>query len=144
MKDAYFDSAYIAKCYLHEPDSAEVRKLAGECEALHSSSLAVAELACVFHRQLREGTLTAKTAPLVQDQFRKDVHDGVWILEPITDRILRRVEVLMAKLPPSIFLRAGDAIHLVTAMELGLGEVWTNDRHLLAAADRVTLSGRHV
>jgi hypothetical protein len=29
---------------------------------------------------------------------------------------------------------AGDAIHLVTVLEMGLPELWTNDRHLGAAA----------
>jgi predicted nucleic acid-binding protein len=41
-----------------------------------------------------------------------------------------------------LFLRAGDAVHLATAAEAGFGEVWTNDRHMLAAARAFGLRGR--
>jgi predicted nucleic acid-binding protein len=41
-------------------------------------------------------------------------------------------------------LRAGDAIHIVSAVEAGFNEIWTNDRHLLAAAAHFGLKGRCV
>ena len=43
-----------------------------------------------------------------------------------------------------IFLRAGDAVHLMTAVDAGFKEVWTNDRHMLAAASSFGLRGRSV
>jgi predicted nucleic acid-binding protein len=46
--------------------------------------------------------------------------------------------------PREIFLRTADAVHLVTAQELGEREVWTNDRHMLAAASYFGLAGRSV
>ena len=55
----YFDTAYVAKCYLNEPDRAAVRKLARKADTLYSSSLCSAEFACVLRRHLREGSLTA-------------------------------------------------------------------------------------
>jgi predicted nucleic acid-binding protein len=39
-------------------------------------------------------------------------------------------------------LRAGDAIHTATALETGETEIWTNDRHLLAAVAHFGLAGR--
>jgi predicted nucleic acid-binding protein len=39
-------------------------------------------------------------------------------------------------------LRAGDAIHIATALEVGEPEIWTNDRHLLAAAAHFGIVGR--
>ena len=45
-------------------------------------------------------------------------------------------------LPRNVSLRAGDAIHLATALEVGEAEVWTNDRHLLAAASHFGLAGK--
>ena len=63
---------------------------------------------------------------------------------PVTNLILRRVEHLTRTLPTIIFLRAGDAIHIVSAVEAGFHEIWTNDRHLLAAATHFGLQGRSV
>jgi predicted nucleic acid-binding protein len=45
-------------------------------------------------------------------------------------------------LPPDVPLRAGDAIHTATALETGETEIWTNDRHLLAAVAHFGLAGR--
>jgi len=140
----YFDAAYIAKCYLHETDAAAVRELARSSPSLCTSALSVAEVACVFHRHLREGTLRAKTAAQVRDAFLEDVGSDTWLLVPVTNLILRRVELLTRALPTSIFLRAGDAIHIVSALDAGFREIWTNDRHLLAAADHFGLQGRSV
>ena len=39
-------------------------------------------------------------------------------------------------------LASGDAVHLATALEIGELEVWTSDRHMLAAAPHFGLIGR--
>ena len=46
--------------------------------------------------------------------------------------------------PRDVFLRTGDAIHLLSAREHGLTEIYSNDRHLLAAAPHVGMRGRDV
>lgn len=47
-------------------------------------------------------------------------------------------------LPPGQFLRAGDAVHLLTAQSLGEPEIWTADKHMLSAAPHFGLTGRSV
>ena len=44
--------------------------------------------------------------------------------------------------PADVPLRAGDAIHAATALETGETEIWTSDRHLLAAVAHFGLAGR--
>jgi predicted nucleic acid-binding protein len=41
-------------------------------------------------------------------------------------------------------LRTADAVHLATAQEAGERHVWTNDRHMLAAAPYFGLEGRSI
>ena len=144
MTGIYFDSAYIAKCYLREPDASSVRALAASGPALYVSALAIAEVSCVFHRQFREKTLTPKTAAAVRDLFLADIEAGTWHLIPITLRLLRRVETMTRTLRADVFLRAGDAIHIATAIDGGFEEIWTNDRHMLSAAAHFGLKGRSV
>jgi predicted nucleic acid-binding protein len=142
--NAYFDTAYIAKCYLNEPDSKPVRDLAFSLDGLYSSAWCIAELACVFQRHVREAHLTRAQANRLRDFFLEDVQDGVWSLLPISERFLFRVESLVSTLPKSMYLRAGDAIHLAAAQGAGFTEIWSNDRNLLKAAPSFGLTGKSV
>jgi predicted nucleic acid-binding protein len=76
--------------------------------------------------------------------FLSDLDEGVWAELPLNDLLLRSVEALTRSLPASCFLRAGDAVHLATAKEHGFREIWTNDRHLKAAAAHVGMEARSV
>jgi hypothetical protein len=78
------------------------------------------------------------------DLFRAHVEADIWSFLPVTDTILRTTATLVRGLPASIPLRAGDAIHVATALDSGEPEIWTNDRHLLAAATYFGLAGRSV
>jgi predicted nucleic acid-binding protein len=54
----YFDSAYIAKYYVNEPDADAVRAIIEAAPSLRSSAWARIEVASVFHRHVRERSLT--------------------------------------------------------------------------------------
>jgi predicted nucleic acid-binding protein len=138
----YLDAAYIVKYYLHERDSSEVRGLMASATSLASSALSVAEVLCAFHRRLRENFLTQEMFQRAADLFLHHVDKEFWTLSPMNEAVLRRVRVALRTAPPSIFLRAGDAVHLATAAELGEFEIWTNDRHMLASAPHFGLQGR--
>jgi predicted nucleic acid-binding protein len=138
----YLDSAYIVKFYVTEPDSARVRDLIAGNRTRISSIWAQAEVVCAFHRRLREGHLTADEHALLVREFQVHIDVNVWRLIPITERLMGNVAARIAALPANQFLRAGDAIHLATALEQGCTEIWSSDRHLLAAAPHFGLAGR--
>jgi len=140
----YFDAAYVAKCYIAEADSAAVRELARQAESLHSSAWCVAEMASVVQRCIREGLLTSAEAVETRRMFRQNVAEGGWTLVPLNDELLREVDAAFETLPPDVFLRAGDALHLVSARAAGFSEIWSNDRHLLRAARYFGLKGRSI
>ena len=138
----YLDAAYIAKFYLNEFDSHRVRAVVGDATTLVSSKWSVPEAACAFHRHLREGHFTSMHFQAILEGFLDHVETGFWTLLPVSDSVIRRMTTLMSALPASIFLRAGDAIQLATALDAGEAEIWTNDRHMLAAAPHFGLVGR--
>jgi predicted nucleic acid-binding protein len=140
----YFDTAYLAKCYLNEVDARAVRKLASSATGLYSSSWCIPEFACVLHRHIRESRLSQDQARHIRDIFREDVRNGVWSLLPLTEHFLSRVDATVTELPASVHMRAGDAIHLAAAKDAGFDEIWSNDRLLLKAAPSFGLLGKSV
>jgi predicted nucleic acid-binding protein len=138
----YFDAAYVAKYYLNEPDSPRVRKIIQGADSLTSSAWSMAEVSCAFRRYLRQGDISAEQFQLLSREFLSHVDSELWTLVPVSAGLIRRVTSLVATLPPDVFLRAGDAVQLVSALEAGEPEVWTNDRHMLAAAPHFGLVGR--
>lgn len=76
--------------------------------------------------------------------FRDTYPAGIIQLIPVSDGILRMVETVVARLPITIFLRAGDAIHLASAQSEGFEKIWSNDRHMLRAASNFGIVGRSV
>ncbi len=114
----YFDTAYVAKCYLNEDDSEAVRNLAYASSGLYSSSWCMPEMACVFQRQIREFKVPRPQVTRARDFFLGDVQDAVWTLLPISEPFLLRVTSLVAALPNELYLRAGNAIHLAAAKKL--------------------------
>jgi hypothetical protein len=104
----------------------------------------LAEFHGVIHRRVREGLSSLSDARDLSSRFSEHVRAGLWKLIPVTEASLRRTSALMISAPPDLFIRTADAVHLVTAFEAGEHEVWTNDRHMLAAAAFFGLTGRSV
>jgi predicted nucleic acid-binding protein len=140
----YLDTCYIAKFYFNEPESSRIRQLVRKADTLHSSLWALAEFHAVIHRRLHEGVTSDADARDVSTLFSRHIEDGLWNLIPVTEALLRRTGALIISAPRDIFLRTSDAVHLATAQEIGERDVWTNDRHMLAAAPYFGLTGRSV
>lgn len=138
----YFDAAYVAKCYLNEPDAEPVRALAESADLRCTSALSVAEVSSAIRR--RRGPLAASQVKRLLAAFREQVSGGVWLLIPVSETLLWEVHEALARLPPKLPLRAGDAIHLIAARSAGCDAIWSSDRHLLGAAARFGLQGRSV
>jgi predicted nucleic acid-binding protein len=137
----YFDAAYIAKCYLNEPNAEIVRQFAYDADGLASCEIARVEFYSVVHRHLREGNISSQEAQEVLIDFEQDESDGVWEWFPVTSSIVRLACKNISQLPGPVFLRASDAIHLTSAKEEGFSEVYTNDRHMLAGAQYFQVQG---
>jgi uncharacterized protein len=140
----YLDTCYIAKFYFNEPESPQVRELVRTAHLIHSSLWTLAEFHCVIHRRVREGLATPLEARELSTRFSEHIQEGLWKLIPVNEALLRRTSALIVSAPPELFLRTADAVHLATAHEVGEREVWTNDRHMLAAASYFGLTARSV
>ena len=140
----YFDTAYIVKCYVKEDGWQQVRELARDQERIASSVYGRLELHAALHRKMRENALAGDQLKVVLEQFRADEEERLWTWLPLTAAIMTEVAATFTSLSGDVFLRTGDAIHLLTASHNGLPEVFSNDQRLLNAAPAVGLQGRDV
>jgi predicted nucleic acid-binding protein len=137
----YFDSALIAKFYLNEPGREPVRQVARSAGGVVSSGIAVVEVSAAFHRKLREGAIEVRVLRALQGQFAHDLDAGLWRLVGPTEAVLREAQATFTRLDKSIFVRSLDALHLVTARSERFDRIYSNDRHVLAAATSFGLHG---
>lgn len=140
---SYWDAAYIAKFYLDEPESDRVRALAEEEGVATCSRLGYVETMSVFHRKAREGAFGRRALEELCLQLEEDGEAGLWTWLPVSSAVLELAGRVYRKLPSSVLLRAGDAVHLATARLAEAGILYSNDTRLLAAARYFEVSARN-
>jgi predicted nucleic acid-binding protein len=138
---SYFDSAFIAKFYVDEPESDAIRQLSESLADVHCVLLGRLEVASVFHRKWREGAFPDAAFREVSDQFADDCAAGLWQWLPITPALVEAATRAIRFLPKTVFLRSADALHLTCAREHGFEEIYSSDRHVLDAARHFKLKG---
>ena len=62
----------------------------------------------------------------------------------MNESLLSAVKELIRRLDRKVYIRTNDAIHLVCARENGFKEIYSNDRHLLAASKSFAIKGVNV
>ena len=139
----YCDTSYLVRLYLTESGSAEVRALCSG-NSVASSVHSLAEVPAAFHRAYREGRLPAEVfaAALSQLETDRSRNSIAWLDLP--KPLLEGMSACYASMPATAFLRAADALHLACAAANGFNEVYSNDRHFLAAAPHFGLRGINV
>ena len=137
----YLDACYIAKLYLPEPDSPAVRA------AVEADGLVVCgvhgqvEVLSVLLRKRREKSITAEEYDDLCAQFEVEAASSKYLWLPLGPAVLAQSFAVAKRLPESVFLRAGDALHLSAASEKGFTTIHSSDKHLLAAAPHFGLAG---
>ncbi len=136
----FCDTSTIAKLYVPEAESPAVRQRLEAEDVVQVSELARAELMGVFHRRLREGKWTQSDFTAVVRQFSSDDISGFWSWLPLDSDITEAAAKIYATLPATVYLRAADCLHLVTALHHNFPEIYTHDKHQSVAAAALGIS----
>lgn len=128
----YLDTSALAKRYVREPGSVQVRTLFRRHRTIAVSRLAYAELAAAVARLSREGALDDAARDLILRRLGADF-SALTVVEA-RRAIVERVPSLVLRNP----LRGFDALQLATALALyedgGAVDFWTADQRLAMAA----------
>lgn len=107
----YFDASALAKRYVHEPETAAVRRLLARGVPA-TSRLSEIEVASAVARRSREGRLSAANRDRVLAQLREDVAT-MYVVE-----LSREVADIACSLLRRHPLRGADAIQLASCVHL--------------------------
>ena len=139
----YYDTSYLVRLYLNNPGAEEVRTIA-RANSIACAQHGKVELVSALHRDHREMKSSKAVFFALLDRFELDDENGAYHWISITTPVLKRAFDAYRNASESIFLRAADALHLACAAENGFREIYSNDRHLLAAAPLFGLKGKNV
>lgn len=128
----YLDTSALAKRYVREPGSAQVRALFQRRRIIAVSRLAYAELAAAVARLARDGSLASSIRDRILGQLGPDF-SALTVVE-VRRAVVERVPAIVLRSP----LRGFDAVQLATAValheEAGAVDFWTADERLATAA----------
>ena len=136
----YLDVSYVLRLYVADPGWKAVRALAAQAPvacSLHGH----AEVIAALHRKFRESAFTPSGFRQVLDQFDLDCANNGYRWLPLSPAVIAGVHESYRSLPASVFLRASDALHLACASTNRFREIYSNDQHLLRAAQHFALKG---
>lgn len=109
----YLDTSALVKLYAEESGSDEVREVVKEARATAVSEICYVEARSALARREREGSLSEQEHDLAVEQLRHDFEE-VYVLRLVTGGIVS----LAGELTRRHALRAYDAVHLATALDL--------------------------
>jgi predicted nucleic acid-binding protein len=134
----YLDTSCMAKLFLMEADTLQVRQIVQSADSLASSLISFVEMRSVFSRRLREKLLTIQEFRRALDVFETD---WPWYAKVHVDLDLIRAA---GELAHKHQLKALDAIHLASA--IAVQNEWEEpvvflsaDKRLQSAAHREKL-----
>ncbi len=139
----YFDTSYLVRLYLEDAGFEAVRSLLS-ADKPSSSLHGRAETLAAFHRGHREDRYSRKLLGDLIGQFEADCRANRLHWLQLDETLVATLANNYRALPPGVFLRSADALHLACARENGFKAVYSNDKHLLAAAPRFGLEGRNI
>ena len=128
------------RLYFEDAGYERVRDLAAS-DAVACAQHGRAEVISAFHRKLRERAITARSYEIALEQFLNEIEAAAFRWLPLSENVFERAELVYARLPATILLRAADALHLATAAENGFREIHSNDTKLLSASAHFGLRG---
>src|SRR5437588_12732807 len=95
----YFDTAYVLKCYIHEPGRPEVRRLLEQQQPVACCTMGRLEFAVGVKRAVREKRLDARVLSTVFSVFETDEQNGVWSWLPLSSSLLEAAVRAVRSLP---------------------------------------------
>ena len=135
----FCDSSTLLKYYTDEAESDAVRACLGEAEEVMLSALGRVEVMSAFYQRLCRRLWTQEQFSRMAGKFETDILRQLWTWLPVDDAIIKYSAQVYLALPPGLFLRASDCLHLASAIASDHAEIHTHDLRQAQAAEALGL-----
>jgi uncharacterized protein len=134
----FFDSSAWAKRYLREPNTDRVLQLCELADQLVLSAIVLPEVVSAFCRLHREEKISDDVYKAIKQSLLADIEDAIIcdVTAPILSKSILALE--------NHALRAMDAIHIGSAIALGVDLFVSSDRRQTEAATKLGLKSELV
>lgn len=123
----------MAKRYVQETGSEELEELFfSEVKEVFISTLAMAEFAAAIGRKLRNKEILEESAAKAMKELEKD-WDGLFTKIPLTEDLAMSAASLAIRHP----MRGADAVHLASAMAVGVDLFVSSDNMLIEVTEKI-------
>lgn len=140
----YLDSSYLFRLYLRGAQTKPIEDFLQSGETVACAMHGKTELYSAFHRGFRENVYPLSQVEKMIEQVNLDTRQEYLHWFSITEKTISFTQSVYSKAPATCFLRGADALHLACARENGFKEIYSNDKHLLAAASFFGLKGKNI
>jgi len=137
---AYLDTSFLVSLYNLDANSAAAAHTMHLSRRDHLiSTLCEVEVAnalelCVFRKEV-----TAAQARAAAGVFEKDLRDGVFRLQPLTEQAFEKARLLSRQNTARLGTRTADVLHVAAALDLGADYLYTFDEQQRKLARAVGL-----
>ena len=126
------DTSALAKRYIQEPGSEELDSFfISVTTIIYVSTLALPEFATALGRKVRDKEISKRSAASALEEFDRD-WQGLFTRVPLDDMIASSAAALGIKYP----VKGADAVHLASAIEMGVDLFVASDHKLLKLAEK--------
>ena len=133
----YLDTSVAVSLMVSEPKTEDVKIwFAGLTGVLVSSDWLISEFSSAISIKLRTRELSESDARSVRKEFKRLMGGGLRVL-PVSRAAFQKTADLAMQHKHG--LRAGDALHLAVALEIGAKSIATLDRVMAANAERLKI-----
>lgn len=130
---AYVDTSALAKYYVVEDYSVEVKGYLSGLDRILLSDLTITEMRCLLARRKRMKLLGEDLDMVIYNTLLNHIEQGFFTVLGFENRHFKEAANLISMLP-NCTLRTLDALHLAVATDYGLNRIATADNGLAEAA----------
>ena len=125
----YADTSFLVSIYVLDANSARAAaKMKRAKLPILLNSLGELELMNALSLRLFRGELTPSRAAAAHALVRKDIEDGILLLQPLTHAVFEKAKQIARSRTPQLGARTLDILHVASALELQADSFYTFDR----------------
>ena len=133
----YLDTSVAVAIYAREADSDKFEGIVAGGGGFFSSELLLGEITRALLAKEKNKNISPALREAIQTKFQEHVTDGTVQLIALNGLVMREATDLMRLVYPGVLLRTLDAIHLATYLSVDAGPLFTRDRRMLEAANKL-------